>query len=381
MKNHPIVRLFVFCPALIFFQQCKAPEVPLHPAGDSLTLVSHGILEIPIDSVSMNYSLYPVHFVNDTAELYVDGNDYVNGIDFYDLNERTRVKRVIFPKDGENGVKFAKHLYVKSLDSIYIYSADEPNFLTLADYNGKVKKRWEMPHRTPWIVNLLMPLTIRGNYAYFPHMMFGDGRQQVGYRTMVRCNLKTGEQEEYGPMFPDIFGEHIYTGFLPTLTFGHDEHIVVRFGSLSDLYVYDMKTDSTEIISMKSRYEDASILPDTAAQEISDIDEDYRDIVKDNYAGLVYSAYDHLYYSIFIDGIPVTNAEGHKNEFNDRPVSVILFDENFKRCGEVQLAAHTYFRNFICSKKGLLIPRSHEKNPNNDESKIQFEIFRPQVIQ
>lgn len=377
MKYPPIVSLFLFS-LCISFLQCKSPESPDGSPVDSLTLVSQGIIEIPIDSVSLNYSVYPVYYVNDTAELYVDGNDYVNGIDFYDLNERKKVKRILFPREGKNGLKFAKKLYVHSLDSIYIYSDDE-KVLTLADYNGNVKKRWNLPNRTPWMVNLSAPLIIRGRYAYFSHTMYGDNKQQVGYTTMARYNLDTGEQEEYGPFYPDVFSENLYEDFSPGLTFGHDDNIVVRFGSLSDLYIYNMKTDSTRVISMKSRYEDASILPDTVAQSHLELDNDFQLLSIDKYAGVFYSPYDHMYYSIFVDGIPITDETGNKHEYEDRPVSVILFDEQFKKCGEARLAADTYFRNFICSKKGLLIPRSHAKNPENDESKIRFEMFRPQA--
>jgi hypothetical protein len=378
MKFIMPIRLLFFCLTVALCQRCKVPDQPSDTPEDSLTLVSQGIIEIPVDSVSLNYSIYPVYFVNDTAELYVDGNDYVNGIDFYDLDKRRRIKRIVFPREGTDGVKFAKKMYVQSLDSVYIYS-DDDKLLTLVDYDGHVKKRWNLPNRTPWMVNVTAPLTIRDGFAYFSHMMFGDNKQQVGYTTMARYNLTTGEQEEYGPFYPDFFDKGLYMGFTPALTFGHDDYIVVRFGSLSDLYVYNMKTDSTRIISMKSRYEDASIAPDTVAQSFEEIDNEFELLVPDAYSSVRYSPYDHMYYSLFFDGIPITNEKGDKNEHLDKPVSIILFDEDFKKCGEVQLAANTYFPTFICSKKGLLIPRSHEKNPENDESKIQFEVFRPQA--
>jgi hypothetical protein len=231
-----------------------------------------------------------------------------------------------------------------------------------------------------WWANQAAPLTIRDGYAYFCHTMFGDNKQQVLYTTLARFNLVTDEQQEYGPFYPEVFSKGLYEGFVPGFTFGHDDNIVVRFGSLSDLYVYNMKTDSTRVIPMKSRYEDASILPDTVAASHLEIDNDYQALVIDNYGGVYYSPYDHMYYSVFSDGIPITDATGNKNEFIDRPVSIILFNEEFKKCGEVLLPMNTYFSNLICSRKGLLIPRSHEKNPENDESKIQFEIFRPQAL-
>ncbi|MBT1707892.1 DUF4221 family protein [Fulvivirgaceae bacterium PWU5] len=365
--------------AIYLFDHCTPAERPPATEEATYTLASQGIIEIPIDSASMNYSVYPVHYVNDTSELYVDGNDFINGIDFYDLNNRRRINRILFPLEGKDGLKFAKKLYIHSLDSIFIYRDNERE-LVLADYTGKIKKRYALPPppRMQWMANMLQSFIVRNGYAYFSNRAFGGDMEQAGHKLFVRYNLQTGEHEEYGPAYSDFPLGDANASSLPFYAFGHDHNIVIRLDSQPDLYIYNMNTDSTMVVPMKSRYAGAPILADTTVDDFDP--RDYETLTKDSYPGIYYSPYDHMYYAIFSKGIPVTNAAGERNDYEDRPLSIILFDESFKKCGEVQLADFTYFRNFICSKKGLLIPRSHLKNPENDESKIQFEIFRPQAL-
>jgi hypothetical protein len=367
------------------FQHC-APSEPSTQPTDTCTLALGGIITIPIDSTTINYSVYPVHYANDTAEWYIDGNDYVNGIDFYDLGKAKHVKRIIFPEKGANGLKFAKKLYVQSLDSIYVYSEGDmvystgtPQILLVNDHGDVLKRYPVMPRepRTAWMANMQAPFTIRDGYAYFSFMAFGDNRAQMGHKALVRYNLKTGAHEEYGPAYPEVFRKHIFRDFPPAFTFGHHDNILVRFPSLPDLYHYDMKTDSTTVIPMKSQYQDKPITPDSTAQEYSELDDDFHDFQQHHYAGVYYSPYDHLYFSVFSEAIPIADSLGNRHDFHDRPTTVIIMDENFKRCGEVRLKDHTYFHNFIPTRRGLLIPRSHPKNPENDERNIHFEIFRP----
>jgi hypothetical protein len=385
MKITPRAHLGLLLVTSCLFQHCAPSEPSTHPT-DTCTLASGGIITIPIDSTTINYSVYPTHYANDTAEWYIDGNDYVNGIDVYDLAKAKLVKRIIFPQKGMNGLTFAKKLYVQSLDSIYVYSegdmvysAGTPQIL-LVNYKGDVLKRYPVITRKPrtsWIAHLAAPFTIRDGYAYFAFMVFGDNREQMGHKALVRYNLKTGAYEEYGPAYPEVFRNYIFREFIPAFTFGHHDNILVRFPSLPELYNYDMKTDSTTVIPMKSQYQNKPITPDSTAQGAWELDDDFHDFQQHRYLGVYYSPYDHLYFSVFSEAIPVADSLGNRHDFHDRPLTVIILDETFKRCGEIRLKDYTYFPNFIPTRQGLLIPRSHPKNPENDESNIQFEIFRP----
>lgn len=281
---------------------------PHREAQVQLTLASRGILEISVDSLAMNYSLYPLYHENDTTELYIDGNDFVNGIDFYDLNKKKRIHQTLFIKNEKTGVQSAKKLYVQSLDSIYIYS-EEDHQIVLTNYSGKIIHRYTFtpPDSRSWMANLFEPFTIRNGYAYVANMVFGDNRGQVGHKTLVRYNLETGTHEEYGQAYPEEFRNYLYYNFTPDFTFGHNNNIVVRFGSLPYLYNYNMDADSTQVISMASKFQRSAIVPNKTAAEFEELDDDFEELVQGQYLGVFYDKYAHVYYSMYRQGIPVTD--------------------------------------------------------------------------
>lgn len=360
---------------------CKnAPVESFHSgnkmADDRFTLTAKKIIEIPIDSTSANWSPYPVYFTNDTCELYITANEYSNSIDFYDLDQLRLIKRNTFQKVGPSGVRSTRKIYLKSLDSIYLYSDDDRKIL-LTDFEGNILRSYNVAKHpgTVYMVNLLQPFTVSGRHAYFGHMAFGGNRAQVGYSTMIRLDLETDLAEPFGADYPILFGQYIYYNFMPYYTFGHDKNIVVRYGSLPDIYNYDVSSDSTYVIPMRSSSQDKDIVPNKEAYTTSEVDRDFEQIVQGQYTGIFYDKYRNVYYSVFLKGLPVNDSDGNKHDHMDLPVSIIIFNEDFEYCGEVALERNTYFNNFICTKKGLLIPMSHPNNPDTDESILRFQVF------
>jgi len=63
---------------------------------------------VSVDSLALNYSVYPVHYANDTVDLYINGNDFLNTIDFYDIRKRRKIHSITFPKTGQRGALSTK---------------------------------------------------------------------------------------------------------------------------------------------------------------------------------------------------------------------------------------------------------------------------------
>ncbi|MFT4740644.1 MAG: hypothetical protein ACI9L9_001427, partial [Marivirga sp.] len=55
-----------------------------------------------IDTNSRNFSLYPAYFYDSltSKEFFVNRNEILDGLDFYDYNSGEMVKRLVFPSDG-----------------------------------------------------------------------------------------------------------------------------------------------------------------------------------------------------------------------------------------------------------------------------------------
>lgn len=375
---HRLILLYL----VLFCMACKKPVDSTVESSTNtgniesrikFSLAPKDIIEIPIDTLSLNYSLYPGYYANDTIELYITANENINGLDFYDLNKKRLVKRNIFDRVGPHGILSIRKFFIKSLDSIYIYS-DQDLRILLVNYKGDVLNRIKVEQ--PWMANLLQPFLVKDNVAFFGYMNYGDNRAQTGYKTMRAQDLVRGITREFGPMYPQVFEKYLFYNFLPFYTYGHNNNFVVRFGSLSQIYNYDISTDSTTVFQMKSVWEVLTIQPDKKANEFREMDKDHEGLEQGEYLGVYYDRYNHVYYSIFSQGIPVLSIHGKKQDFMDKPISIIIFNEQFEYCGETLLEKNTYFNNFLPTKRGLLIPMSHPKNPGNDENKLQFQVFK-----
>jgi hypothetical protein len=329
---------------------------------------------MPIDSLSLNYSTYPYYLHNDTADYYITGNEIINSIDFYDLRRKKLIRRNVYPKQGDNGILFTHDVYAKSLDSIYLYCYDDKKVL-LTNFQGEVLHRYKIPDVKMMMSHLLAPFTVVGNHAFVSYMTFGDNRLQVGHKTMVTFNLLTGEFEEFGTEYPQVFYKYLYENFVPYYTFGPDNNIVVRHGSLPEVYNYSFETDSTTVFPMRSKFQLKEIVPNKEVAEFRYMDDDFEELVQPGYGGIYYDSFKGLYYSIYADGIPVYDADSLKNQFDDKPISIIVFNRKFQNLGEVRLMRDKYFLNFIPTSLGLLIPTSHRNNSDSKDEVLQFEIF------
>lgn len=339
-----------------------------------LKLVSSGTIEIPIDSTSLNFSPYPLYYEDDTCEYYVTVNEFLSAVDFYDLKKRKLVKRNEYIPSGPDGIYSPRRMFIKSLDSIYMYSdPDQKIFLT--NYQGEILEKYRSAK--PWMSHLLAPFRVIDTTVYFSYMQFGNNQKQVGHRTLVKQGLVSGEYTETGPAYPAIYKNGLFYNYIPYHTFGHNNNIVVRFGSQTTMYSYDMKTDSTLSFQMKSANQDEPIMPDYTVKEYKELDDDHEELEQDTYLGVMYDKYNHVYYSVFQKGIPIQDAEGNKNNpGDDKPYYVIIFNEKFEYCGETELGSHLYKNNFIPTKQGLLVATANPKNPKNDESVLRFEVFK-----
>ena len=280
----------------------------------------------------------------------------------------------MYPKESDNAILFTHDLYAKSLDSIYLYCFDDKKVL-LTNFQGEVLQHYKLPDVKMMMSHLWAPFTVDGNDAFTGYMTIGDNRLQVGHKTMVKFNLSTGAFAEFGTEYPPVFYRFLYENFTPAYTFGPDNNIVVRHGSLPEVYNYSIDTDSTKAFPMRSKLQLKEIVPNKEVAEVRYMDDDFEELVQPRYGGIYYDRFKELYYSIYFDGVPVFDADGLKNQFDDKPMSIIVFNRKFQYLGEVQLTKNKYVWNFISTSLGLLIPTSHRKNPDSKDDVLQFEIF------
>lgn len=92
-----------------------------------------------IDTNSRNFSLYPGYFYDSLtkAEYFVNRNEFLDGLDFYDYNGGTLVKRLLFHSDGPGSIAELSGFFIKSMDSLFIADRDK-NQVILVNDSGQV---------------------------------------------------------------------------------------------------------------------------------------------------------------------------------------------------------------------------------------------------
>jgi len=349
-------------------------------ADKQCTLEEVAVIDIPIDSVSLNHSIYPLYYDADTTQYYITGNKNQHSVDFYDLEKKKMVKRVHFAREGAEGIPNIGQFIVKNLDTL-IFLPKFQKQIIITNLEGEILKRTniyindedEMWH------GLGAPFAIMDSLLILPKMKTKPPMEMVGINTMAGLNMYTGKVIEYGLKLPAAFKEKQAPIGQESPHFALvGDKISVRFGLLSVIYQYDIKSKQTTIFPLKSKHQKQAItLSDYVdyrkmVAEVSE-KEDYE---KSSYQKLLYDQYRGVYYSIFVEGIPLINEKtGLKNDYEDRPISIIIADKDFNYMGEKRLEKH-YFRNFLVTKDGLLVSNAHLKNPHNKEDMLSFTLFK-----
>jgi len=99
-----------------------------------------GVIDIPVDSTSLNYSLYRVYYDDGAAHYFVTANANQHSLDFYDLDKRQLARRVRFAKKGPEGMPDLRHFYVKNLDFIFILSRSSGQLFLVNAEGRRLKK-------------------------------------------------------------------------------------------------------------------------------------------------------------------------------------------------------------------------------------------------
>jgi hypothetical protein len=96
------------------------------------------------------------------------------------------------------------------------------------------------------------------------------------------------------------------------------------------------------------------------------------------YGEILYDKYRGVYYRFARQGISISDSQENTNMWENKPCSVIILDKNFKKIGETLLEPiKTYYpRDSFVAEEGLYISNNHPQNPNLDENKLKFTIFK-----
>ncbi|AFM05285.1 hypothetical protein Fleli_2938 [Bernardetia litoralis DSM 6794] len=355
-------------------------NVPIIFSDKEYTLEKSTEIDIPIDSVSQNWSAYPIYHDADTAQYYVQGNEAINSIDFYDLEKKQLHKRVKFERTGNKIISSTRKIFIKNADSIYIFEGKYGR-INLVNMKGDILQRYDIPKRYIHDIsaNMSSNFYTNGQETYFLVNIFSGlelndiNQASIGNKKMIGMfNMNEGEIKFIEPKASKfITNNKIPATALMFSTFFSKKNIVQQ----SDL----IGIVSSSINKEQYKY---SVLRRKGfdKEKLKEMKRESNGINYDSHFLILPNEKNNLFYSVILEGIEEKDLGGNPNSYDDKPITIVIADENFHHAGEITLPKDTHYRNIMMTRDGLLVSNANPKNPNNDESVLSFTLYKPKKI-
>jgi len=351
-------------------------EAKNEPVQNTFNFIPSKILEIKSDS-SFYYNSTNIQ-VEDS--LLIMSNNIDNSLYFYNIEKKNFIKKIEFDILGHNGIgrNIFNYKYVNK-DTLFFIGFYEKK-ITLTDDNGFVKKRYDMVRRTKIdlgnpVVTTSIPMYYRNEKLVFssfsPYPIIERIETYKNRPVYQTFDLNTDKLKNSDFNFNITKIENHY----------HPDSYMPVSCKFYNGYLYMFKFDNTVYY----------IEGDTLKNSIN-INSELFSFIKYNKKpnwnkassifidGLsIYSIRSYNNYIYVIVQLPVNKDKFPKNKrysFNDKDIAIIVLNDKFEKLTETILPIEKYQRNMFINKEGLWVSNNNPNNPDFDESKLSFTLFK-----
>lgn len=361
---------------LIFFTSCSR-ENDEKQFEKIYTLETSNKLVIPIDSQT--------NFKSDYMDVYLDKNNskeflaYLNSanshIQLYNLRNKKMEKEIIFPTEGPNAITNVSSFYIHNLDSIILIS-NYFHKVYLANFKGKVLKTFNLINSFPFSFTncgnkvdfLNSQFLIYNTLPFVWPNQYGKWKYYLTFLLDTK-NGKTDSLYKYeGDKNQYIYG---YGYGLFSFTLNDKKEFVYSMHMDENIQVYHFEKKKT--INYYAGTHRAHTIPPMKKKGASENEQYIFYNQNYSYRHIIYDKYREVYYRMLLHP---TKAD-EKDYFHGKSLSFIILDKNFKKVGETEVFSRKYaYESFFVTSKGLHISNNHPQNPDLDEDKLSFTLFK-----
>jgi hypothetical protein len=352
-------------------------------------------IQIPVKQASnapyFTYAQYSEHNVD-----YLLGyNPALSSIDIFDLTNRTMCKRLslvgkslsfknLDKKDLDKSRSVAD-ISIINFNSIILNYSNEK--LIIIDTN--LRKKQEISMDSISIKNNMPGKSI--SYSHDFKMFLYNNQlvlNQIYYDfdwnkkmpAFASLNMNTGKLT----LLPISYSDYFYkirgsAGFLTSIvTSEYQKQGVLTYSYLYESNIYQYNPKNSTIIC----YGATPLKGKNLADSISYIKgEDPKKWVTHNiensqFFNVMYDKYRHVYYRFSLRNIAQENGK-YFNSILDKPLVLMVFNENFEVIKEIELPMYKYSPNtWFITKEGLFVSPTHKKNKLVDLLHLRFDIIK-----
>jgi hypothetical protein len=344
-------------------------------------------LNISVDSTSENFYFTFHNFYKNSNEFIAYYNGHRHSIDIANLDNQKLENIISLDKEGENAVIRPTSIFIISSDSIWIYS-NYTQALKLIDAHGRVLKSY----------NLSNIKTVQGNVGdlladynfplqydkhtgnlFFYNIYSGDIPKSIASNVVATFNIRSAKLSLLPLGYSDYYisekGE--FGNFWNASLSIVDNKLIYNFQAESGIYTSDLLGNSQSSYKADSKFTKNQVSPYRANE-----DGERHGIENPTFFRVLYDPYRNLYYRFHWGGIPHKDINGRINTFSDKPLFLMVLDENFNVLHEMKMPEQTYaVYTWFVSSKGLCINSGNAilKNANQEEGKMVIHIYKFKV--
>lgn len=314
-------------------------------------------------------------------------NNFNNSIYFYDYNTQTFEKRITWSKDGPEGMRGLSGYHLKSLDSIYLYDKSKTEIILSNSKNiilSKISLRgnksdvnWFL-HYPQYNPQAVKPFIQTAHEIIFSGFIPGNIPDSIisGFKFTARLDFKTNKvkfsntypKALYGNNYNwnDEFFSEVFSDLHPD-----GDKLVLSFPISHDLYLANLNTGVYTKVYGGSNFAGTISSIDKQPNKSSRDEVMLHAIRNDEYTAIRYDKFRKVYYRFLLKAIPQAPVN---TEWNEKPVAIIIMDENFKYLGETVIGKirDWNWQNSFVTREGLNIEYI-EKDTN--EKYLILKIF------
>ncbi len=320
-----------------------------------------------------NPALYKYFFdEQNKTEYFAWYNEKDSSIDFSNVNDTIITHSFKMHKSLTKFSDFAPY----SLDSIIIFNY--PKDFYILSKNGKYF--YEVKDSIPVYQNqfelntlVLYPLTIIDNSIFvynFPAEVLDNPNKFKKYFSTprdTRLTIKNNKMKISGVYgkYPDYYTNNNNYVYSPVRTVGENAKLIYSFDDSEDIFIYDIQSGKYETKKLEAPFfEKNQVFEKSKNSDFNYIAKYYTE--NDRFVNIIYDRYRNLYYRILSKRIKYENNDGTINRAQDKPFSILIYDNKFNFIKELSFPSRKYdFTTIYATKDNVKLFTSNEYENKN----------------
>jgi hypothetical protein len=323
-------------------------------------------------------------------------NPHTNSILFYNYTKGTYIRNISYDREGANAIFRLSGYYIKSMDSIYVYTGPMPE-VVLTNSSGQVKERiqlrgeysneivlWSI-YYPQYVPSTVIPFIKYQDNLILTGMAPSSVRDTIidRFRFCAYIDLKTNQAKFYYTYPKELYGfnynwnDMLFTQVYPELS--PTGELIHSFPMSHNLYITKVGIEDYRTVYGGSNVAGTirSIeWEGTGKRTPSEVILTHY-LQEDTYASIRYDPWRKVYYRFLLQGVP--NAV-FSDPLGIKPVIVIMMDEQFNYLGETLIGKGEEWNwtNSFVTEEGLNIEYIDEDD--SEETYLNFKIFKIQSL-